>query len=525
MSEEVLRFYQRGGRGGRGLRLGRKRRPVLRYIVLTLIAVVPASAFWFTRDTTAMGRLIPRDQQYALLFPDLIEGRKVIARSALWQALPPGVEAANMQQMLQEDFGLPEWLINNVAVGPVHVSGTDLEGFGDALIVTRMTRLGTLLQHLGRWTDAMELDPAGGLDLRRLKDAGLWLAVRGRVMLASRDRNALIRALVLTEEEALGEAAMEQTLETAAGEMLQARVRAEALPWASEHVSAAGLQCWLNDEAARAVLTCRLSDTAKGQWAPLLAKATPRALRPAPPGPLRISADLGLPAAQAWAAIASMFGVEGFDAAAAIEGLVEESVRPVAGPALRGAVEGLRSGWSISYRGINQMAFAPMPRFAGLFSADAAMLRALTKDFPPLPDGIPAWQSIPRLSADGRYVEMPLFGGDDLHPVLAPQGGRLLVATAKDDALELLSAAPPAAATEVKGNILVEVESAPLVQDALNTGLQLAELRLVRGHTPESLGAWFAPWQAAAERVTSATLVVSHEDGTVTLDLRLALRR
>ena len=410
MSEDVLRHYQRGAQGGRGLSWRRKRRPFVRYSLLLLFVGLPLTALWLTRDSWDMGLLIPKDQHYALLFPDLIEGRKIIARSPLWQALPPELDARKFQEMLQQDFGLPEWLINNVAVGAVHVSGRDMTTFKDALVVTRMTRLGALLQRFSGWSDSVEPDFAGGLELRHITEAGLWLAVRGRVMLASRDRDALIKALVLSEGEALGAEVLEETLGSASGEMLQARVKPESLEWAAAQVNAAGLQCWLSDDAARAVLTCRLSDALRQQLEPLLSKARPVALQAPLPGALRISADFGMPAAQAWQAIAQSFGAN-FDAAAAAESLMAKEAQPIAGAALRGAVESLGNQWSLSYRGVNPMAFAPMPRFAALLSADAEFTRDLVRNFPPLPEGIGTWESIPRPSADGTYVELPLIGG------------------------------------------------------------------------------------------------------------------
>lgn len=523
MSEEVLRFYQRGARGGKGLRLRPKRPPIIRYTLLALLIGIPTYAWWTTRDTWPMGRLIPKDQHYALLFPDLIEGRKVIARSPLWEAVPEQFEARKFQEMLQQDFGLPEWLINNVAVGAVHISGKDTRTFSDALLVTRMTRLGALLQRFSGYSDALQEDYAGGLELRHVPEAGLWLAVRGRVMLASRDRQALIDALVLPEGEALGEGALEETLESAEQETLQARLHTDEVEWAAPHISAAGIQCWLSDDAARVVLTCRLSDAARERLAPLLAKAKPVALQPAIPGPLSIAADLGMPAAEAWQQVAALAGGS-FDAAATLEGLVSEQARATAGPALRAAVEALGSQWSITYRGLNEMAFAPMPYFAAQFNANPALLRDFVRGFPPLPQGVGAWESVPRPSEDGRYVELPLIGGDDLHPVLAPLNGRLMVATAKQDGIALLDAPAPAE-SNVTGNICVTLQPAALLQDGLDLALQLAELRLVRGQNTETLPQTFAPWQQAAAKVSTASLIASHEDGTVVLDLRLGLAR
>jgi hypothetical protein len=89
--------------------------------------------------------------------------------------------------------------------------------------------------------------------------------------------------------------------------------------------------------------------------------------------------------------------------------------------------------------------------------------------------------------------------------------------------MELLAAPEAPADPGAKGNLLIEATPAPLLQDALDTGLQLAELGLIRGHTPDSLRGLFAPYQEAAARVPSVRLVAAHDSGVVTIDLRVAL--
>ena len=522
MSEEVLRFYQRGAQGGRGLRYRNRRPPYIRYTLLAIVVGVPLVAWWMTRDTWDMGALIPKDQNYTVVFPDLIEGRKIIAESALWELLPPEANARAMQENLQRDFGLPEWLVNNFVVGPVYISGRDFEQFNDAVLVTRMTRLGTLMQRFGGWSDAIEPDLAGGLKLARIKGADAFLAVRGRVLLASRDRQALIRSLVLEPGEAVGEEGFEQTLATLKDEMLEVRLRPEAWPLAAPHINAAELHLWLDAQSARAMVACRLTDSAKTLLAPITAKATPVDLPGALPGTLRLSANLGVPAPEAITAIGSLFGAT-LDPAAAITGLLEEEARPLAGDVMRLVMGKLGNSWSLSYRGINPMAFVPTPRFAGLFTCDSTLLTSLAEDFPTPPETVGAWQAWPRPSEDGRYVQMPLIGGPDLNPVLAPYAGKLLLATALPDAKDLLASPTLPSATDIKGNLLIEADPTPLLVDVLEVGRQFAELGVIRDHTPESLTELFTPWLDAANRVSLIRLAAGHDNGIVTLDLRLSL--
>jgi len=522
VSEEVLRFYQRGARGGRGLSLRPKRPPYIRYALLTILIGVPLAALWSTRDSWDMGQVIPKDQNYTIVFPDLIEGRQVIARSTLWELLPPDSEWRAMQGELTRDFGLPEWLVNNFLVGPVYICGSDFETFKDAVLVTRMTRLGTLLQLFSGWSDRVEMDPAGGLDLRRVKDTEVLLAVRGRVLLVSRDRNALIRSLVLQPEDSVGPEGFEQTLASLKDEMVELRVRPGAWATAAPHVDAAELHVWMDDTNARVVLASRLTEASRNLLQPVLQKAKPVSLPPALPGALQLSVDLGLPAVESWSAIASLFGAT-FDPAESVVQLLKPEARATAGEALKGAFTNLGTSWSVSYRGVNPWAMLPMPKFAALFDSRTPWNSGMLTAMPSLPEGVQPWEAWPRPSEDKRYIHIPLPGGKDLEPVIAPFDGKLLVGTALPDALDLLATPALPADPGAKGNLLIEATPATLLYDALQVGLQLTDLGLIRGHNADSLRALFAPIQEAALRVPQLRLVAAHDDGVLTFDLQVAL--
>jgi hypothetical protein len=59
--------------------------------------------------------------------------------------------------------------------------------------------------------------------------------------------------------------------------------------------------------------------------------------------------------------------------------------------------------------------------------------------------------------------------------------------------------------------------------DVLEVGRQFAELGVIRDHTPESLTELFTPWLDAANRVSLIRIAAGHDNGIVTLDLRLSL--
>jgi len=102
--------------------------------------------FWTTRDNWPMERLVPEDQTFHLRAQHLLVTRQKAADSAFWSLgmLPEQYQA--IPQWLSSDFGLPEWVLNNLVSDVCYVSGTDLNKFSDLLVVTRMSRIGCLLE-------------------------------------------------------------------------------------------------------------------------------------------------------------------------------------------------------------------------------------------------------------------------------------------------------------------------------------------------------------------------------------------
>lgn len=522
MSEEVLRSYPARITGARGLRLGRRRRPWVRYAFLSIVIGVPLYAWWVTRDTYPMGALIPKEQNYTLIFPDLIQGRNRIAQTSLWDALPPGHELRGMQAQLQNDFGLPEWLVNNIVAGVVHVSGRDVAGLTDAVLVTRMTRFGTLLERYRGWIDLIETDFAGGLQLHHVKPASLYYAVRGRVVVASRDRNALVQALVLTPDDALGEEGFEEAISGTKDELIEFRARPEQWPEAAQYLDGAEARVWLDEGAARIRMAGRLNAATRELYSSVLANARPVALPATLPGALALSVNLGVPAAESWGELGKLFGAT-MDPAAAVSGLLVESAQPVAGPVLASALERLGDGWSVTYRGLNPMAFLPLPRLAALFSCDTAWADEWIRSVPAPPEEVQAWESWPRVGGEGRYLHLPLVGGPELEPTVATYGSRLLLASSMNDAQELL-AAPQPKPIELTGNVLLTILPGALLDDVQEVAAQLAQMGLIRNHTPASVPDLITPWRETAAGITRASLLLAHEDGVVTADLYLDLK-
>jgi len=516
---ETIRSYTSGSRGRRS-----RRKPVFRYVFLALFLAVLLWAGLVTRNTHDAGDLVPAGQQYELFVSDLLGGREAIAGSSLWDIAPESLAAPELRENLRNDFGIPAWVLNNYTLGPFHISGNSLPGFDDALVVSRITRVGCMLERFRGWSNEIEEDYAGGLRLRHVPAAGFYYAIRGRILAASRSRDTLVRALTLLPGEALGQERIDEATTARRDEIAHARILCEGWPAAAEHFEAAEARVWLSGNESRLWIAGRLTEGARTVWAPLLADARPARLPAAAPGPLQLSVNLGKPLPLLADAVAQMYGVAEFDPQGLLAGMFPEAVRPLAATAIGDFASHLGSGWSLTWRGMNAKEMVPMPLLAAVFETDAAWAGEWVGDFPAPPESVQPWESWPRPAESPARVYVPAVAGPDFEPTLAPYGAGLLLATSHPDALEVLNEAAAPAWRDEQANLLLRIEPETVFNDLMDAGRELARAGLIRGMDAAAFDAFAEKWAGLAGRIEMINAMAQHEDGVITLDLRLQTR-
>ena len=125
---EIPRTYV-SGRPGSGSRRRIRRYSAIRRgggivtsAILVAALLLAIWAFWTTRDTYSMAALIPNSQKYGVFFGRFLSERHTVADSPVWALAPEGSQAAELPELLRNDFGLPEWAINHLVYGPCYVS-------------------------------------------------------------------------------------------------------------------------------------------------------------------------------------------------------------------------------------------------------------------------------------------------------------------------------------------------------------------------------------------------------------------
>jgi hypothetical protein len=482
-------------------------------------------AFLATRDTHTMSQLIPADQSYAVYVPDLLSRRDTIAASPLWELLPEDSAYLGWRDSLADNFGLPEWVLNNFIYGLCHVSGRDLASFEDVLLITRMTSVGTLLEKLHGFSDLVEPDHAGGLELRHVQDFGLYYAVRGRVLVASPSREAVIDALTLTSETAVSEERLADASRSMNGALLLGRFRLPAEHRVGTYIDGAEVRLWLEGQEARASVRMRPQEHWRPTFARLAGEAAATDLPAPPPGPIALAADFGGSAPEVWSRWAMEAGwTDPWEAATAyLEGL-----DPEYGVQSRLMLDTLRGGvggaWSLSLADVNTDAIFPVPELLLGLDARGLDFQGLMTQLPAsAPEGDP-WAPVPRYDESRDLVTVPMMGGPALAPAFGGYGNGILLSNSTVALERVIGNSNQPTSLGATGNLYCRIAPSEALATVMKGLLELAEFGLVRDHTPASLKHAAAPYEALSKKVSSLSGLLSIEGEAVRVDVRVALQ-
>ncbi|MBN2309348.1 MAG: hypothetical protein JXR94_10275 [Candidatus Hydrogenedentes bacterium] len=530
---EVPRVYSGGRLKGAPKRrnTARRRFGCGRFLVL-IILVVFAYAAWTTRDSCSIARLTPADQKYRVEFTDLLNARQRIAQSAVWQALPESTPLARVRDTLAQELALPaglpgavpDWILNNLFHQGLYVTGNDLAAFSDVLVLTKMSRVGTLIERLHGFVPGIERDSAGGLELRRLPDPGLYYAVRGRVLALSPSRSALVTALALAPEEALGDDALLIGHGAAGSEDVRGTLTLSEGDPAGDVFESIRFAAYVDAAAAHVKCRAKLRPACREQWDALLAGVSPQRLVPPPDGMLVVSANFGKSVRDLWAALG-----QGLDAPilSEEEWVAWESPAEGESPGLAAfftrLLGPLGPGIRLSWCGLDVNEMFPTPEIVGTFDAPEDALDRFVAALPAIPEGTPEWASVPRFDEGSRRLRLPMIGGPSIEPTAGPHRDGLLLSTSRTAAERFLdSPGPEPAAIPGPGNLYVCIRPYACVERIAEAGRLLAKENLIRGHTFDSFDAMACQWLACAAGIDQVRAIAAVDGGEITLDVEMS---
>jgi len=522
MSEDVVRNYT-----GQGRPLQRRHRQSYNFgipwrrVLIALAILIVVAFLWTTRDSFDITRCMPAGQRFSLVLADPVNNRSRIVQSQVWEAIPPSFGLAKALEPIQRNAGPPEWVLNNLIRGQLYLLGNDISSFSDVIGLTKMSRIGCLLERLHWFMPGIEGDYAGGLRLRKLKDSGMFYAVRGRILLFSPSRNELIRALTLTKEAAIDETTLSDLTRSGTEDMRGVVLLNPEEPLGSTFQSVA-FAIRIDDTSAHTKFRGVLNASARERFASIAQGVVPRTLVQPPEGMLQVSLDFGKPLKEVWTGLGQAFQSSFFNASK-WQTWEETQVGETPGlPQLITALFGpMGPGIRMSCVGLDVNEMMPVPLLVGTLDAQVAALPELFKAIPPPPAGTKPWDMYPRVDPATNVVRLPLVGGPSIEPTVAVYGDDVLVSSSRTVAESLLAKSVAAAALPEKGNVYARLEPRPCVEQLVEAGRQFAAFNGLRGYTKDSYEQAAAEWTAAASHVLEVTTLASF--GTDYIDAEVKL--
>jgi|GEM_PF-1176092 len=190
---ETLRVYSTPKYGTRRHSRGIFKFLLNLFIVLILLAII--LTLWLSRDSYPAENFIPKQTNFQIFSPRLMQNRMLLANTPLWNLVEPNSPAIKVKQLLSDQEQIPLWVVKHLIYDFFYFSINDLDTFNDYLIIVRLSRVGCVLETLFTLSHTVETDWAGGLNLKFLPDQKLYYTRKGRVLLLSPNRQTMINSI------------------------------------------------------------------------------------------------------------------------------------------------------------------------------------------------------------------------------------------------------------------------------------------------------------------------------------------
>ena len=518
-----MRSYARPGSGSRSSFRRRGGSGVLRLVFpfFAVAGVVFLLYAWrVTRDSHAMTDFVPLERRAEIFAPNLLTQGDKIAGFRGWRTLPEDHPWRQASAALNREWDYPDWYLRNLVGARTYISSSDVSSFSNAVFVTRMTAVGTLFERLRGWLPATEVDRAGGLNLRHLREDNLYYAVRGRVLLLSPSRRALIRALTLGPEERADARAIENAFTTLGAADLAGRFRLGPEDQWGGWLDTISFALHMDADETLVRYTAELREDTESPLHQLVAGARPVALPASLPGAASIAMDFGAPLDALWPAFGELFGSPTMTAERwqqwrrGDEGTLGPPLTALAaktGPTVR-----------LAWRGVSLVDLIPAPQLVMFASTGEKVFAEWAAQLPAPPDvSDTAYRApAPYFDADSNIAVLPWRGGPDLTPAVSVADEGLLAVSSRTLLPDVLKVASSNEKT-INGNFHGRVQPADLLEDIAQLGVAWVEAGLLDVANAEAFDRSMARWRERTQDVTELVVTAACDGGIVEGEIRI----
>lgn len=506
---------------GRPLR-GRKPQPGPRSQLGWNVAIGAAVAaivlfFWITRDNYSPTRFVPASSEFNLAVTDPLERRDRLESSRVWDAISAWPFAKHVPALLSENLAMPEWVFNNMIGHHAYMYGDDTKDFSDAILVTKMSRVGSFIEKFRRFGPSIRTEATGGLRLRYIRDRELYYTVRGRILVMSPKREALVRALTLPNDQEMPREVWTSLFNGSGGEDGRGVFTPLEDSELGRFFTTIRYAFRVNDGTLTVRWRADLAPGVKERIGSLGANAEPGQLLQAEDGFAQLSMNFQRPMEELWNAFDPFLADDGNAqkardrwATSAPTDEMEAFARFVTR-----LVDDAGPGITLSWTAMDINAMVPAPRFIAAVESSQP-INELMKEIELAPDQEDTWEAAARWNEESNEALFPLAGGSTFQ-LRVGQSGDTLVLTNNASQVDKT---PPGRMDE-PGNLYFSIQPGPAAEAMASAGRILAKEGLLADHTPETFEELATKRISDARKIHRVSVLIAIEDeevrGTLTV--------
>ena len=504
----------------RGLFRGGRR---LTQLLLILLLLGTGCAFWIARDTHEIHEFVPVETEYLITSQDLVQNRDRFLGSSIWKALPESWASHPILELLNTQISTKDWVLRNVLGQRILIYGHDSETFSDAVYIMRMTAVGTLLERNYHRRDYNVYDPAGGLNLRWLVDHDLYYSVRGRLIVASTSREALIRALTLKSEETFGVEDWDDSLWPTGDEDVRGLIHLTTQNNDTPYFKALGFAARF--EGNQGLLKLNLPHTeAFYQEFNLdsLGSKIPRMTTPVE-GPISLSSNMNIDVEAMWSLLGEIDGASLF-----LEPMWEqwggdspESSMPAYVGTILGDVD---TSYALTWHGFNLRDIVPTSTYSMVTSYEGDRLAMALNTAQEKNDSIVFSSLQTRFNEEQNWLEINSMGADSMTTVLYETGVSSVLLTSSLIKAKHIKDEKPSGDSLGEGHFYIRLFPKQIVQEYGDFSLELLEGGLLADENGESFQKTLSDWKQKYSTLKEVSLMAQYNHNERAFDVELRIK-
>ncbi|NLN93633.1 MAG: hypothetical protein GX130_10055 [Candidatus Hydrogenedens sp.] len=489
--------------GGAASKLKMRQSPSIRgpFVFFFLLLIVAAATwlFWPSPTGGEMESFIPADHGIEIYIHDPATRRSELMKNPLLDTIPSGTAAGQYKQILTRDLPLPGWLLNNLSSGLFHISLADNSSPNEILIITRMTRIGLFTEKFFSRSGRVTKERAGGLDLKKVRDAELYYSVRNKYLLLSPSRDILIRSLTLPAEEAIERKKFLDGSLFSREADVYCRFAGQVFSPQPDLFSDLSVALRLNQAVPRISVLGSFSDMAAVKYASLLQETVSEDALDTPlEGIASLSVNLGMPLPEWYGKLVEIESGTG--------GLYDWLVLPEALPEDAGATDMLQyllatlfhsagERFRLAWFGFDETEVLPAPLLAGTLEARTDALHA-AYDLVPEPSLSNEMIDLyPHIDSEELLATLPFIGGENMTPSMNLYSQGVLLSSSEGLVRDLVQWEPVASKMGKKANLYFHLRPAQAWDAVVPSLCELAAAGLLRNHSEASFAELAQEWR------------------------------